>query len=155
MMRDNSITRRWKQCVRCGAQCSGRRRPGGCCARSRYQSFYHLWLAGAVSTGGMGSVESQAAVRTSAETRWEEAAVDLQHGDPKEPVAAQVPICIVDAGDGGRSDQGQVQHLTEPGLGGAAFGAALLSCPKCDRNDDPSAYARRRRSRLLPAAQAL
>src|SRR5271157_1402861 len=104
---------------------------------------------------GMGSVESQAAVRTSAEARWEEAAVDLQHGDAKEPVAAQVPICIVDAGDGGRSDQGQVQHLTEPGLGGAAFGAALLSCPKCDRNDDPSAYARRRRSRLLPAAQAL
>src|SRR5271166_1960642 len=54
----------------------------------------------------------------------------IYNGDPKEPAAAQVPICIVDAGDGGRSDQGQVQHLTEPGLGGAAFGAARHHLPE-------------------------
>src|SRR5271166_3011393 len=42
----------------------------------------------------MGSVESQAAVRTSAETRWEEAAVDLQHGDPKEPAAVKFPFAL-------------------------------------------------------------
>ena len=78
----------------------------------------------------MGSVESQAAVWTSAETRWEEAEVDLRHGDAKEPTAAQVPICIVDPRDGGHADQGQVQHLVEPGLGRTALAQLGITCQK-------------------------
>ena len=74
-------------------------------AVSGSQPFHDVWLAGTVSTWWMGGAESQAAVRTSAETRWQEAQVDLRHGDAKEPAAAQVPICLVDARDGGHADQ--------------------------------------------------
>src|SRR5260370_22901475 len=80
-----------------GGQCSRRRKPGSCCRCSGYQSFDDLWLAGAISTWWLGSVEGEAAVQASAETRWQEAEVDLRHGDAKEPVAAQVRICVVDA----------------------------------------------------------
>src|SRR5437763_5992007 len=93
----------------CGAQRSGRRKPQSCCWRSGYQSFHDPWVVGALSTWRLERTEGQAAVWTSTETRWQEAAVDLRHGDPKEPAAAQVPICIVDARDGGHADQEQVQ----------------------------------------------
>src|SRR5271167_4577821 len=63
--------------------------------------FDDLWLAGAVSAWWLGSVEGQAAVWASAETRWQEAEVDLRHGDAKESAAAQVLICVVDPRDGG------------------------------------------------------
>src|ERR1700674_3789811 len=69
------------------------------------RSAIYGWLA-QYRRGGWGSVESQAAVRTSAEARRQEAEVDLRYGDAKEPIAAQVCVCLVDAGDGGNADQG-------------------------------------------------
>ena len=56
--------------------------------------------------------------------------MDLRHGDAKEPAVAQVPICLVDARDGGHADQGQIQHLVEPGLGRTAFGALGITCQR-------------------------
>src|SRR5215510_228540 len=47
----------------------------------------------------------------------------LRHGDTKEPVAAQVCVCPLDAGNGGKTDQGQIQDLVESGLRWTAFGA--------------------------------
>src|SRR6201981_4258110 len=47
----------------------------------------------------------------------------LRHGDTKEPVAAQVCICPVDARNGGKADQGQIQYLVESSLRWTAFGA--------------------------------
>lgn len=38
------------------------------------------------------------------------AAMDLQHGDAEEPVAAQILVRVVDTRDGGRADQTEVQH---------------------------------------------
>src|SRR5207253_7137780 len=99
------------------------------CAYAARHPFHNVWLAGTVSTWWMGGAESQAAVRTSAKTRWQKAQVDLRHGDAKEPAAAQVPICLVDARDGGHADQGQIQHLVEPGLGRTAFGATRHHLP--------------------------
>src|SRR5215472_11573259 len=49
--------------------------------------------------------------------------MDLRYGDTKEPAAAQVCIRLVDAGNGGKADQGQIQYLVEPGLRWTAFGA--------------------------------
>ena len=37
-------------------------------------------------------------------------AMDLQHGDAEEPVAAAIPVCIVDARDRGDADQEEIQH---------------------------------------------
>jgi hypothetical protein len=56
----------------------------------------------------MGCLESLAAVWTPTETRWQEAKVDLRYGDTKEPIAAQVFDCIVDARDGGEADRTQI-----------------------------------------------
>src|ERR1700676_1331930 len=70
------------------------------------KSFGGLRVAGTVSARWLGSVESQAAVRSTTETRRQEAAVDLRYGDAKEPITAQVCVCVVDARDGGDADQG-------------------------------------------------
>ena len=47
----------------------------------------------------------------------------LRHGDTKEPIAAQVCICPMDAGNGGKADQEQIQYLIESSLCGTTFGA--------------------------------
>src|SRR5436309_6455556 len=47
----------------------------------------------------------------------------LQRGDTKKPIAAQVCICPVDAGNGGKADQGEIQYLVESSLRWTAFGA--------------------------------
>src|SRR5437588_11860182 len=59
----------------------------------------------------------------------------LRHGDTKEPVAVQVCICPVDARNGGKADQGQIQYLVESSLRWTAFGTtwdhpseAIASC---------------------------
>src|SRR5207253_11080761 len=59
----------------------------------------------------------------------------LRHGDTKEPVAVQVCICPVDARNGGKADQGQIQYLVESSLRWTAFGTtwahpseAVASC---------------------------
>src|ERR1700733_11776089 len=82
------------------------RKPGSCCSCYWRQSFGGLRVAGTVSARWLGSVESQAAVRSPTETRRQEAAVDLRYGDAKEPITAQVCVCVVDARDGGDADQG-------------------------------------------------
>ena len=51
-----------------GAQCSGRRKSGGCGQRYWYQPFDNLWLACPVSARRLGSTESQTVVWASAET---------------------------------------------------------------------------------------
>src|SRR5262249_18379163 len=88
----------------------------------------------------MGGIESQAVVRTSAEARWEKAAVDLQRSDT-EPVADEVRICAVDARDGGSDDQAQIQHHAEPCFGWAATGTtwhhlseAVAPCVRAQRD---------------------
>src|SRR6516225_7797044 len=55
-----------------------------------------------------GGLESHAAVWTPTETRWQEGKVDLRYGDTKEPIAAQVFVCIVDARDGSEADRRQI-----------------------------------------------
>src|SRR5215831_13079530 len=47
----------------------------------------------------------------------------LRHGDTKEPIAAQVCICPMDAGNGGKADQEQIQYLIESSLCGTTLGA--------------------------------
>src|SRR6516225_6708240 len=61
--------------------------------------------------------------------------MDLRHSDTEESIATQVCICLVDAGNGGRADQGQIQYLAEPSLRWTASGAtrdqlskAVVSC---------------------------
>src|ERR1700730_5748535 len=90
----------------CGAQCAKGRKPGSCCSCYWRQSFGGLRVAGTVSARWLGSVESRAAVRSPTETRRQESAVDLRYGDAKEPITAQVCVCVVDARDGGDADQG-------------------------------------------------
>src|SRR5205807_2574190 len=50
----------------------------------------------------------------------------LRHGDTKEPVAVQVCICPVDARNGGKADQGQIQYLVESRTG-AQYRMSLIS----------------------------
>jgi hypothetical protein len=42
--------------------------------------------------------------------------MDLRHSDTEESIAAQVCIRLVDAGNGGKADPGQIQDLAEPPL---------------------------------------
>src|SRR6516165_4548108 len=42
--------------------------------------------------------------------------MDLRHSDTEESIAAQVRIRLVDAGNGGKADPGQIQDLAEPRL---------------------------------------
>src|SRR5215470_4408598 len=56
--------------------------------------------------------------------------MDLQHSDTEESIAAQVCIRLVDAGNGGKADPGQIQDLAEPRLRWTASGATRISCQK-------------------------
>src|SRR6516162_2402215 len=71
----------------------------------------------------------------------------LRHGDTKEPIAAQVCICPMDAGNGGKADQEQIQYLIESSLCGTTFGAtwdhpseAAASCVGTRRGDSVPAF---------------
>src|SRR5499427_3303362 len=85
-----------------GPQCSERRksRSGSSCYWC--QSFNDVRLAGAVSTGRLESTEGQTPVWASAETRQQEAEMDLRRRDTKEPIAAQVCVCPLDARNGSK-----------------------------------------------------
>src|SRR6202023_1026214 len=65
----------------------------------------NVWLAGALPARRLGRFESQTVIRPSAEVERARDAMDLRHGDAKEPVAAEIFVRIVDARDGGDADQ--------------------------------------------------
>ena len=54
----------------------------------------------------MGSAEGQAAFWQTAEIRFARHAMDLQDHIAEESVAIEVRFRVVDAGDGGKTDQG-------------------------------------------------
>jgi hypothetical protein len=70
-------------------------------SRRWYQSFDDLRSVGTVSTRWLGRAESHATVRAPADPRWQEAEMGLRYGDTKERIAAQICVCLADAGNGG------------------------------------------------------
>src|SRR5512136_2605843 len=56
--------------------------------------------------------------------------LDVQHGDPEEPVTTEVRVCAVDPRDGGQAHQGQVRHKIERQFSGASVGATRHHLPE-------------------------
>ncbi len=88
------------------------------------------WLAGALPARRLGRFDGQTVSRPAAEVDRARDAMDLRHGDAEEPAAAAIYVCIVDARDGGDSDQEEIQHHASRQFRWPVVGAARHHLPE-------------------------
>src|SRR6202035_1493543 len=138
-----------------GGQRAGGRKPLGCRAHFGCYRTDNVWLAGALPARRLGRFEGQTVIRPSAEVERARDAMDLRRGDAEEPVAAAIFVRIVDARDGGDTDQKKIQHHADRQFRWPVVGADRHVRSHCIARSNAMSlwFGNTRRSRRWPKKQ--